>query len=105
LEWRPSWEYVSDGISVIVNSRPWPDLSEGDGKENFEMLQALRRMGLRETSPKENWVRECGVDWTEFFFNEERNAVESGEIEYGKGPKFNTAFADYWKYMASKSDS
>lgn len=84
-----------------------PDPAEGDGKErdDFDMLQALRRMGLTLTSSKEDWVRECGVDWTEFFFNEEGNAVKSGEIEYGKGPKFNTAFADYWKYMATRSDS
>ena len=84
-----------------------PDPAEGDGKERngYEMLQALRRMGLRLTSPREDWVRECGVDWTEFFFNEEGKVVESGEIEYGKGPKFNTAFADYCKYMASKSGS
>jgi hypothetical protein len=38
-----------------------------------------------------------------FLFAKEGNVAESGEIEYGKGPKFDTAFADYWKYMASKS--
>lgn len=82
-----------------------PDPTQQDGKErqDFDTLQALRRMGLRLTSPREDWVRECGVDWTEFFFAKEGNVAESGEIEYGKGPKFDTAFADYWKYMASKS--
>ena len=84
-----------------------PDPTQEDGKEghDFETLQAFRRMGLRLTSPKEDWIRECGVDWTEFFFAKEGNAAENGEIEYGKGPKFDTAFADYWKYIASKSDS
>ena len=84
-----------------------PDPAQEDGKErhDFETLRAFQRMGLRLMSPKEDWVRECGVDWTEFFFAKEGNVAESGEIEYGKGPKFDTAFADYWKYMASKSNS
>lgn len=84
-----------------------PDPAEVDGKErhDFETLQALRRMGLRLTSPRDDWVRECGVDWTVFFFDKEGRATGSGEIEYGKGPKFDTAFADYWKYMASKPNS
>ncbi|KAM6489347.1 hypothetical protein JOM56_015248 [Amanita muscaria] len=71
-----------------------PDPTQGDGRErhDFDTLQAFRRMGLRLTSPREDWVRECGVDWTEFFFAKEGNVAES-------------AFADYWKYMASKSDS
>ena len=41
-----------------------PNPAEGDGKErhDYKMLQALRRKGLRLTSPWEDWVRECG--WT-----------------------------------------
>ncbi|KAF9032612.1 hypothetical protein BJ165DRAFT_1517175 [Panaeolus papilionaceus] len=85
--------------------RPDPAGVEGKERHDFEVLQELRRKGLRLTSPREDWVKECRVDWTEFFFDEKESSVESGEIEYGKGPKFDTAFADYWKYMASKSDS
>ena len=81
-----------------------PDPTQED-RHDFDTLQKFRRMGLRLTSPREDWVRECGVDWSEFFFAKEGDVAESGEIEYGKGPKFDTAFADYWKYMASKSDS
>jgi len=82
-----------------------PDPTQEDGHD-FDTLQALRGMGLKLTSPREDWVRECGVDWAEFFFAKDSgNVAGSGEIEYGKGPKFDTAFADYWKYMASKSES
>ena len=56
-----------------------PNPAEGDGKErhDYEMLQALRGKGLRLTSPREDWVRECGVDWTVFFFQQGREC--SGE--------------------------
>ena len=51
-------------------------------RHDFETLRAFQRMGLRLTSPREDWVRECGVDWTEFFFAKEGNVAEGGEIEY-----------------------
>ncbi|KAK6513601.1 hypothetical protein TWF506_008038 [Arthrobotrys conoides] len=79
-----------------------PDRMKGNEREEYETLQRMRRRGLKLTSASEIWVAECGMDWPDFFFGKREN-TGSTELEYGTGPKSDTSWADYWKWMASNS--
>ncbi|KAF3126251.1 hypothetical protein TWF703_010509 [Orbilia oligospora] len=78
-----------------------PDRMKAKEREEYETLQRMRRRGLRLTSASDLWVAECDMDWPEFFFGK-RGDIGSTEIDYWKGPKNDTTWADYWNYMATK---
>ncbi|KAF3910967.1 hypothetical protein AA313_de0200731 [Arthrobotrys entomopaga] len=82
--------------------RSLPEQLDAKRREEYEILQLMRRRGLKLTSDPEIWVGECGMNWPEFFFGEREN-IDNTELDYGKGPKSNTMEADYWKWMASNN--
>ncbi|RPB19497.1 hypothetical protein L211DRAFT_842571 [Terfezia boudieri ATCC MYA-4762] len=98
---------VEDFIEPQINKkntkymhRPGLDQLDAKEREEYETLQRLRGRGLKLTSASETWVRECGMHWPEYFFGKRE---DNKELEYGKGPKFDSTWADYWKWMASKN--
>jgi len=78
------------------------DRMDAKQREEYETLQHMRRAGLKLTSASETWVGKCGMHWPEYFFGK-REDIGNKELEYGKGPKFDTSWADYWKWMASNN--
>ncbi|KAF8464692.1 hypothetical protein BDZ91DRAFT_729647 [Kalaharituber pfeilii] len=70
------------------------DRLNGKERREHETLQALRRNGLRLTSPSGDWMRKLGMDWTEYFFGVVE-VTEGKELNYGTGPKFDMARGDY----------
>ncbi|KAK6527197.1 hypothetical protein TWF281_010388 [Arthrobotrys megalospora] len=83
------------------NSKSGLDRMDAKQREEYETLQRMRRRGLKLTSASEMWIGECGMDWPDFFFGN-REDIGSTGLEYGKGPKSDTTWADYWQWMASK---